>query len=437
MKSQRVRVVVMAGPVQCNKTQFKSFFKQRWQWVEGSEWQGDMQQALQTGLDVVIDRDNCSHAQQNEVYDQVDWFNREKSPRIPGIDPNTQIVVLVCHPSCGYGNAAWDQLMSPQTTLEIPTHPQAYRVLDMDDGKTIHWNTAALTAAARQCWGTVTARAPSVAHATIPRQMVGNQNLGNLSLMSYNILWQPTSRCTWEDRKHVLIETFEKHGADILCLQEVGIEMYRDISMALPDYDSTFGITGNTSFGCATFFRRKKLQISSEAPVDYLPQRNTQHKKPRVVAHITVLQFRTSQQKMVVCNTHLLYGFNDYMEKQREVSVQEITQVLQRDEYNGLPQLMCGDFNSEAESMAIQQVLRTKTLVDTYQALVYHHPEMTVEPYQHGKPIAVDYMFATKEFVPVSVLKMPTIASMRRVQLPIPGFEGSDHLLHLADYRLE
>jgi endonuclease/exonuclease/phosphatase family metal-dependent hydrolase len=441
MKPPRVRVLMLAGQAPCNKSQFKHLFKKdlNWTWVEGPEWQGQMQHALQDDLDVVIGNDNCTHTQQNEVYYQVTCFNVAnctKSGKERFIDVSTQVVVLVCHPSCGYGNATWNNLIVPQTTMEIPLHPRAYRVLDMDDGQTINWNTKALAAAAKQQWSIVTNLAQSVAHAKVHRDKVGTPKAGNLSLMSYNILWQPASRCTWEERKPILIRAFRKRCSDIICLQEVSPDMYRDISTALPHYDSTFGITGNTSFGCATFFRRKTLERSSPEPLDYLPSRNLQHKKPRVVAHITVLQTRESKQSMVVCNTHLLYGFNEYMEEMREQSVREIVQILDCDEYQGLPQLMCGDFNSVAGSRAIQEVVRTKTLVDTYQALVLQHPEMTVEPYQHGNAIAVDYMFATRELVPLSVLKMPTIALMRRVQLPIPGFEGSDHLLHWADYQL-
>jgi endonuclease/exonuclease/phosphatase family metal-dependent hydrolase len=438
MKSPPVRVVIMAGPAPCNKAQFKPLFRKGWEWVEGIEWKQQLQLALQDGSNVIVGTENCTHTQQNEVYFQITCFNIDHGKRLSFIDLSTQVVILVCHPSCGYGNAIWNHLMVPQTTMEMPLHSRAYRVLDMDDGKTIHWNTAAITAASKQRWSTVACVAQNVAHAEVPRDTVGTMGQrGNLSIMSYNILWQPAIRCTWEERKPTLIRAFTKHCPDIICLQEVGVAMYRDICTALPLYGSTFGIADNTSFGCATFFRHKILEASSEVPLDYLPPRNYQHKKPRVVAHVTVVRHRESKQNIVVCNTHLLYGFNEYMEQIRHKTVQEIAQILERDEYKGLPQLMCGDFNSEAGSRAVQEIIHSKHLVDTYQALVCQNPEMTVEPYQHEKPIAVDYMFATKECVPVSVLNMPTIASMRRVQLPIPGFEGSDHLFHLADYRLE
>jgi endonuclease/exonuclease/phosphatase family metal-dependent hydrolase len=151
-----------------------------------------------------------------------------------------------------------------------------------------------------------------------------------------------------------------------------------------------------------------------------------------VVAHITELQHVVSSQRFIVCNVHLLYGFTQYLEKMRNLSVKYIRRVLCRVEYNALPQLICGDFNSKSRSTPLKEIARGKKFFDIYHSVVKKDPEMTVEPYQHGEPIAVDYMFATTHFIPTKILQMPTIASMRRKQLPIPGYEASDHLYHLS-----
>jgi endonuclease/exonuclease/phosphatase family metal-dependent hydrolase len=259
--------------------------------------------------------------------------------------------------------------------------------------------------------------------------------VANISVMSYNILWQPESKCTWKERAPTLLRAVQERLPNIMCMQEVSAKMYNDLVHMLPLYGSTFGIHPGSSFGCATFFLLETM-TSVTLPHNILGS-NKQHKKPRVIAHITTLECLSSRQRIVVCNTHLLYGFDDYMECMRDKSVLEIKDVLQSAQYQELPQMIGGDFNSKPSCRALQQVEAGKNFSNTYHAIVHKNPEFTVEAYQHGQPISVDYLFTTKHFTPVSVLLMPTIASMRNTQLPIPGFEASDHLYHFARYNLK
>jgi endonuclease/exonuclease/phosphatase family metal-dependent hydrolase len=217
---------------------------------------------------------------------------------------------------------------------------------------------------------------------------------------------------------------------DIICLQEVGEGMYQDLKKRLVDYESTLGLATSSSFGCATFFKSKKLSISRQTTCYNVLGVNKEHKRARVVAHFTSLESAETGQNFVVCNIHLLYGFSPYMEKMRGLSVKHIKEVIEC-YYGKSPQVVCGDFNSKPASQAVQAAAESG-LVDVYHQVLSQDPEMTVEVYQHGEPIAVDYVFTTDDFVPLEVLQMPSILSTRRLQLPIPGFEGSDHLYQLV-----
>jgi endonuclease/exonuclease/phosphatase family metal-dependent hydrolase len=435
MTVDHVRVIILAGPPQSDKSKWKNTFTNdgQWRWISGADWRTEIQEALNDGADVVIDRENCTEDQRDRVYEEVQIYNTRNMEDTTAIEASTQVVTLVCHPSCGYGNKTWSELVGPTKALEIPPQ-RAYRVLDMDDGHTIHWNDTAMEAAARQQWDVVRTTADGVKHAKIQRDTITTKKtMGNISIMSYNILWQPETRSTWDKRLPTLLQEIQRQMPDILCMQEVSRMMYKDVQFKLQGYHSTFGIAAGSSFGCATFTKNNTIYVSHMSPLN-VEDHNKQHKKSRFVAHITTMTHRSSQQKFGVCNVHLLYGFDDYMEAKRAECVQRIKNILKEDEYRMLPMLMCGDFNSKVGSASLREM--APELSDTYKTLATKDPEMTVEPYQHGEAIAVDYVFATDHFTPTSVLLMPKIKDMRRVQLPITGFEASDHLYHLITLRL-
>jgi endonuclease/exonuclease/phosphatase family metal-dependent hydrolase len=434
------RIVLLVYPTGIEKTfrnKFQRIFQSdpKWEWIRGDQWKTSMRAALDDGLDMVIDRENCTKDQRSEFYQEIDSYNMDNLENPQCID-HTQVIALVCHPSCGCGNKEWYELFPTQKPLELSFNCEAYRVLAIGDGNRIEWNRVAIQAAAKRDWKRVTQYAESATYKAVDRQFYPKKlQVMPLSIMSYNILWQTAPKCTWKERLPTLIKTVRLRMPQILCIQEVGPEMYEDIVIQLPLYGSTFGLGTTASFGCATFFLLQNFQLSSENPRD-LSGSNKQHKKPRVVAHITTLQSIFHGKKIAVCNVHLLYGFNVYMEIERTRCIQEIQAIMNSDEYNKLPQLICGDFNSKAGSQPLVQMKMDTHFIDMYHTLVHIDPEMTVEPFQYAETIAVDYVFATKHFTPINVLLMPSIASMRGKQLPILGFEASDHFYHLVHLKL-
>jgi endonuclease/exonuclease/phosphatase family metal-dependent hydrolase len=465
-----VRIILLMGPDNEGKAQWESIFTQgahdigwkstadagftqdaRWKWLPGDTWRREMITVLNNGYNVVVAGNLCSFTERLELYGEIERFNFNNLESQRRVDTYQDIIALVCHPSVANGNKKWNEIMQQSKSeeltssvskldyLHLPIGEMAriYRILDMDNGKTVRWNKAALEAASCHNWVKLDNLAESITYAPLWRVIVQNPRnrketiKETLSILSYNILWQPKNRCTWSTRLPTLIASISSRNPDIICLQEVSTDMYNDLRMNLASYGSSFGICKKSSFGCATFFKTAILDLDTDYKPLELVEKNEEYNTKRVIAHLTTLKHTTLSQ-VVVCNTHLMYGFNEPMEKKRKESIQLIRKLLNRNFLKRIPKIICGDFNSKAQSDPLLAVTSGREFQDVYHTVLSTDPEMTVEVYQHGDPIAVDYVFASKHFTPYSVLQMPTIRSMRRKQLPIPGFEGSDHLYHFT-----
>jgi endonuclease/exonuclease/phosphatase family metal-dependent hydrolase len=447
MEIVHIRVIMLVGPPGCSKSVWENKFSNNGKWtcVSGCAWQEDLQRALHDGSSIVVNRSNTTVNARLEVYQQINEYNTTTTNNALKINIQTNVAALVFHPSSGNGNNKWNEFIgiSKENYLQLPIGEmeRVYRVLDMDDGVTVNTNQEALNAAVGNDWEKVHHLAECITYGPILREFKERcavvrhsltKHTHELCIMSYNILWQPENRCTWKDRMPTLIHELKKQAPDIVCMQEVGSDMYKDLSKQLPLYGSVLGIKEGSSFGCATFFKLDVMRMSEHVkPYDVL-DKNKQYKKERVVAQILKLEHVKSKKEIVVCNTHLLYGFNPYMEQMRKGVIQRIKKIMESSDYEKLLQVICGDFNSKADSIPLKEITTGGIFLDVYHTLMCSNPEVTVEAYQHGEPIAVDYVFATNGFIPIRILEMPTIKAMRRTPLPIPGFEASDHLYQLA-----
>jgi hypothetical protein len=84
------------------------------------------------------------------------------------------MVALVFHPSSGNGSDRWNEFIgkSRDSYLQLPVGEieRVYRVLDMDDGVTVHIYTDVLRAAADGDWEKVHHLAESIIYGPIQRQ---------------------------------------------------------------------------------------------------------------------------------------------------------------------------------------------------------------------------------------------------------------------------
>jgi endonuclease/exonuclease/phosphatase family metal-dependent hydrolase len=383
---------MLVGPQGSGKSQWKHVFTGtgKWAWVHGEDWQENMKRALMFGSNVVVDRNNTNIYDRMKVYAVINEYNTEKMGSTVVINLQKNVAALVFHPSSGNGSSQWNQFIgvAQDNYLQLPVGEieRSYRVLDMDDGVTVHTHEKVLRAAADNDWDKVHILAESIVYGPVVRQFkeggtVVPRILGTnmVSIMSYNILWQPASRSTWKDRMPTLLKALKQHSPDIVCMQEVGHDMYRDLEKQLTLYDSVLGITPTSSFGCATFFKIGVFGMSADTPPRAVLDKNKQHKKERVVAQLTKVKHTASQQELVVCNTHLLYGFDPYMDRMRKQAIQRIKKTMQHHDYKMLPQLLCGDFNSKAASVPLQEITTGGDFLDIYRALTCVDPEVTVE----------------------------------------------------------
>jgi hypothetical protein len=265
----------------CGKERWKQMFTEndKWKWVTGLKWQAEMQSALSNNYDVVVNRSNSTDTQRAELCKQIEIYNSNIDTTHP-IDISLNVIALVCHPNWGVGSKNWSDLVGIQDEFQIPTQ-YSYRILDMDDGIKIRWNTEAIQAAVDNNRDKLTRVAEKIQFGPIERRTTNRKSnhAYTMSVMSYNIFWQPTNKCTWNARMPILVKAIQQQAPQIICMQEVSVEMYNDLQRQLPSYGSTFGHEKSSSFGCATFFLIEVFKCCS-TPHD-ICDTNQIHRKPR------------------------------------------------------------------------------------------------------------------------------------------------------------
>lgn len=189
----------------------------------------------------------------------------------------------------------------------------------------------------------------------------------DFSVMSYNILSQDLlcdnaylyRHCNprvldWHYRFSNIIKELAQHSADIMCLQEVQEDHYKEHikpSLECLGYHCEFKRrTGIKPDGCAVVFKRERFSLVSCHPVEYF-----RHGVPLLdrdnVGLVLLLQpidSSGSSANICVANTHLLYNprRGDIKLAQLALLLAEISQVAQLSDGGVCPVVLCGDFNS-------------------------------------------------------------------------------------------
>ncbi|XP_073672597.1 protein angel homolog 2 isoform X1 [Garra rufa] len=189
----------------------------------------------------------------------------------------------------------------------------------------------------------------------------------DFSVMSYNILSQDLlcdntylyRHChppvlDWCHRYPNIIKELEQHSADIMCLQEVQEDHYKNQikpSLESLGYHCEYKRrTGLKPDGCAVVFKRERFSLVSCQPVEYF-RRGVPLLDRDNVGLIVLLQPidpHSSLTNICVANTHLLYNprRGDIKLAQLAMLLAEISQVAQLPDSSVCPVLLCGDFNS-------------------------------------------------------------------------------------------
>jgi hypothetical protein len=168
---------------------------------------------------VIVYGNFCTLQERKKIYAVTEKYN-ESVEEPDEINPLENCIGLLCHPNNGFGNKEWnrhiDYSMRSQDYVELPMQElmSTYRILEMDDGVDVRWNSLAIKAVGDCEWGKLSSLAEIVAHAPIKRNFIQSDTDADVAglglvIMSYNILWQPTAKCTWSERLPTLIKAFQ------------------------------------------------------------------------------------------------------------------------------------------------------------------------------------------------------------------------------------
>lgn len=191
--------------------------------------------------------------------------------------------------------------------------------------------------------------------------------------MSYNILSQDLlldnsylyRHCNpdvllWTRRLPNLLMEILQHDADILCLQEVQEDHFKNqIRPALQarGYQCEYKKrTGHKPDGCAIIFKTSRLSLLSSNPVEYFRPGDALLDRDNV-GLVLLLRPNSSEDQsdpsfICVANTHLLYNprRGDIKLAQLAILLAEIKRLCRRSDGSSNPVVLCGDFNSTPHS---------------------------------------------------------------------------------------
>ncbi|KAG9328623.1 hypothetical protein JZ751_006128 [Albula glossodonta] len=281
-----------------------------------------------------------------------------------------------------------------------------------------------------------------------------------IRVMQWNILAQalgegkdgfiqcPLDALNWAERKYLILEEILTYQADILCLQEVDhyFDTFQPVLNSL-GYHSTFCPKpwspcldvehNNGPDGCALFFKcdRFKLLDSISLRLAALALKTNQ------VAIVQTLQCRASGRPLCVAVTHL--KARSGWERLRSAQGSDLLQSLQTATggADGIPLLVCGDFNAEPSEDVYRRFASSSLGLDSaYKQLSLDG--QTEPPYTSWKirPSGeschtLDYIWYSRHALRVdSVLDLPTEEQIGPGRLPSYSYP-SDHLSLVCDVR--
>lgn len=171
---------------------------------------------------------------------------------------------------------------------------------------------------------------------------VPTSNQDKFKVFSYNILcdnatrsqynYTPSEALKWDFRKEQILQEIEAQDADIVCLQEVDVDSYKEffnVKLAYHDYKGVFWPKARAKTmsekdakvvdGCATYYKNSKYILLDKQLVDFAniainrPDMKNQHDifnrvMPRdQMAVITFFENRLTGTRLIVANGHLFW----------------------------------------------------------------------------------------------------------------------------------
>ncbi|KAI5382939.1 Carbon catabolite repressor protein 4 3 [Lathyrus oleraceus] len=157
----------------------------------------------------------------------------------------------------------------------------------------------------------------------------------------------PSRYINWDRRKKILSDEFFEWNPDIICLQEV--DKYYELSNILvkAGYAGSYKRrTGDTSDGCAMFWKADKFRLLDGESIQYkdIGLRDN-------VAQLLVFEMRGSNsRRLLVGNIHVLYNPNRGEVKLGQIRFLASKAQILSQKWGNAPVILAGDFNSTPQS---------------------------------------------------------------------------------------
>lgn len=254
----------------------------------------------------------------------------------------------------------------------------------------------------------------------------------------------------WSYRQHHIIEELLTYSADIYFIEEldhyhfVEKEMqkigFSGLFFPKPDSPCLYQAINNGADGCAIFWRNSQFKLLSHDSIILLNDKGMETNQVALLCNFESI----SGKKLLCAVTHLKSktGFEEYRFQQGKY----LEKVLS-EKANGLPVILCGDFNAEPTEKVVKVMKSSKLMLKSaYTNLSLHEDE---PPYTTWKVRAgrkggekeevchtIDYIFYSENSLACTgLLKFPTADEIGKDFLPSYAYP-SDHLSLVADFQL-
>lgn len=256
----------------------------------------------------------------------------------------------------------------------------------------------------------------------------------SFTLTTWNILatayirraWYPRTPRTVLDpawRVPALVRHARELGADILCLQEVELEVFNSLQAGMEDlgYCGTLAMKGDRRpDGCATFFRG--FTLVSDQRIAYADG-NGGNDSGNIVQ---MLLFERQGKRLEIANTHLKWDPPE-TPRDRQLGYRQIRQAIEAlraeaDSSDG--QIVCGDLNVAPESDVVEAMLA--------EGFDYTHRQCRAARTcnSNKEPKLIDHLFYRG-----SLRARPVLPAEVGEETPLPSLEQpSDHVPLTAQF---
>ncbi len=247
-----------------------------------------------------------------------------------------------------------------------------------------------------------------------------------LDVMTYNIRYDNPGDVpnNWDNRKEFLISQLRFYAPDVFGTQEGLVHQLKDIDRGLEAY-AYFGVGRDHGDDrgefTAIFYNTNKLDLLEEStfwlsPTPEVPSKGWDAALPRICTY-GIFEKKGDGSRFMVFNTH----FDHVGERARRESSKLILEKIAELNPQGLPVVLCGDFNLESESPGVQVILGK--MQDAHIAAGIHAfgPDGTFNGFHFDRPVKgrIDYIFISEGF---EVVKSAILSDSRDNRYP------SDHL---------